>query len=439
MTSDPSQMDIKRAESPSRQPATLGMFGSSGPAIAPLRANIQPPPISEVTTYVRTDGAVFMPAQVTDTGHGAEGDSSNIRLRVPRYSPSKKASEGPLARTIIKTLSSEAGRENALQLLQSFLLFLHASLSRRILVPPILSLLGPSPRGKRAKLLRPIYLLSEVIANTRRLFVLGRWGFEGVCNAFAVTAELDKTRSDQNIKEKSQTLQSLKEDIAEPSSASSEEPIDHDAPARSGHAPGRPRAARQKSMFGVYRQAFDIMTRILGTASEFCDLIAFLGGTSSAWRTRSRRRYGLERLSIWLGLLALPPAFALHRLLLARARQDVRDAHAQVLQAIDQADDPAANDARVAGAQFFTGAGISFPKMPAANASSSRLDLARAEAKLLKAQRQVRTLKWEQRAIFTDATFTVYEALRPDKEKQFVESLSGMLGSMIRIGLLCAA
>ncbi len=142
-------------------------------------------------------------------------------------------------------------------------------------------------------------------------------------------------------------------------------------------------------------------------------------------------------------LLALPPTLLLYRLLIARARRRVGSAHRRILRAIDEdaeADVAAGIDAAAAAR---TPSSTSFPTSisdPAPSSSSSRAQatLSLSEHLLQRARRQLRTLRWEARAVVADGLFILYEALRPQVDKPTVEGLSGVFASLIRIGLLCS-
>lgn len=137
-----------------------------------------------------------------------------------------------------------------------------------------------------------------------------------------------------------------------------------------------------------------------------------------------------------LGVLAIPSALALHRLLLVRARRRVGSAHRRVIRAIDAAAEPPTDSVSAAAAA--AASATSSVTFPTSTSQTTRDDLPAAEAKLVRARRRVRLLRWEQRALLSDALFVFYEALRPERDKQVVESLTGMLSSVIRIGVLCA-
>lgn len=125
----------------------------------------------------------------------------------------------------------------------------------------------------------------------------------------------------------------------------------------------------------------------------------------------------------------------LHHILIARASKKVGKAHRQVLRAIDEQADSASDElAPSRKGSVSTDGGYYSAARDAADAL-----LGSAEKALLRARKRVKILRWEQRAMLADACFILYEALRPDKEKQVLEGLSGTISSLIRIGTLCSS
>lgn len=136
-----------------------------------------------------------------------------------------------------------------------------------------------------------------------------------------------------------------------------------------------------------------------------------------------------------LGLLSLPPALILHHILIHRARKKVGKAHRQVLKAIDDQADSASDGF----SDFQEGSASADASYYRTARNTADALLSTAERALLRARKRVRILRWEQRAMLADACFILYEALRPDKEKQVLEGLSGTISSLIRIGTLCSS
>lgn len=174
----------------------------------------------------------------------------------------------------------------------------------------------------------------------------------------------------------------------------------------------------------------------LATLAEGCDMLAFASGTGLFWRALGlrrrpqgwiqRRRRGVERVGVFVSLGALAvQLYVLH----VQQRETLDEMHASAgavqhqLETFDapEAHRPDAPDAPDAPAAWDTDA-------PAASAVA-----ATPYDQYLANRRRLRWLGIERVCVCSDASFALYEACAPDREKDRFEASTGLLAATLRL------
>ncbi|WFC97110.1 hypothetical protein MBRA1_003776 [Malassezia brasiliensis] len=170
----------------------------------------------------------------------------------------------------------------------------------------------------------------------------------------------------------------------------------------------------------------------LATLAEGCDMLAFATGAGLFWRALGlrrrpqawiqRRRRGVERVGVFVSLGALAvQLYVLH----VQQRETRDEMHASIGAVQHQLETLDAPDARAKA-----------PDAPAEGPTDAPAADAVAPApydQYLANRRRLRWLGIERVCVCSDASFALYEACAPDREKDQFEASTGLLAATLRL------
>lgn len=170
---------------------------------------------------------------------------------------------------------------------------------------------------------------------------------------------------------------------------------------------------------------------VLAGLGEGCDVLAFLTGSGLFWRAlglrrrpqgwMQRRRRGLERVGVFVSLAALLVQLGVT----ARRNDEITEdmgRSVQTMQTQLEAFDAAAAHGDPAPAD-----------VRPTDEASVRTHVEAEYVGYLHSRRRLRWLGIERVCLCADAGFTLYEAWAPDRDKDFVEASTGLLAAVLRL------